>query len=509
MFIDIKRGLSTIYKNVKIRHYLCEMRWLYFLFLGGFSAVSLAQNSLPKTQESNVEKLTLEKCIQIALSNNLDVQLSAIANTSAEYDLLQSKLNLGPDINGTAGQYYQSGRSIDRFTNQYVQTTIGSNNFQIQGNWILFAGGQLRNAINQYKYNKLATEQDLLQVKQTICLNVSLAYLQCLQGREQQKAVAATVESSKNELDRVQKLLSAGAANEGALWSAKAQYLNNVSNYTQAENGYNSAVNTMKNLLMINSEVAVEISAEMPAVPQNKNEKYSLTELIDSAMNHRPDIKAAQFRLNASEFALKSAKGALLPSLTIGGNLNTVYSGNAKTVTGYSINGTQPIGYVKSTLEVVEAPSVSYTTKTIAFGNQIKVNFGQSFGATMSVPIYGKLQTHTQISQAKLSILRNEISLNKSVQNLKTDVTSAYINYTNSLAKYLALEETHKAQKKNLEFVQIRFQNGQASQFEMQSAQNTEINAYMNLISSNYEYIFRQLVLDFLINNQITNLSNK
>jgi outer membrane protein len=160
-------------------------------------------------------------------------------------------------------------------------------------------------------------------------------------------------------------------------------------------------------------------------------------------------------------------------------------------------------------MEIVEAPSLSYTTKTIAFGNQIKDNFGQSFGATMSVPIYGKLQTHTQISQAKLSILRNEISLNKTIQNLKNDVTSAYINYTNSLAKYLALDETHKAQKKNLEFVQIRFQNGQASQFEIQSAQNTEINAYMNLISSNYEYIFRQLVLDFLINNQITNLSSK
>ncbi len=485
------------------------MRRLFFLFLGGFSAVSMAQISLPKTQESNVEKLTLEKCIQIALSNNLDIQLSAIANTSAEYDLQQSKLNLGPDINGTAGQYYQSGRSIDRFTNQYVQTTIGSNNFQIQGNWVLFAGGQLRNAINQYKYNKLATEQDLLQVKQTICLNVSLAYLQCLQGREQQKAVAATVESSKNEVERIQKLLTAGAANEGALWSAKAQYLNNVSNYTQAENAYNSAINTLKNLLMINSDVTVEISAGIPAVPQNKNEKYLLTELIDSAMNHRPDIKAAKFRLNASEFALKSAKGAFLPSLTIGGNLNTVYSGNAKTVTGYSITGTQPIGYVKSSMEIVEAPTIAYTTKTIDFDKQIKDNFGQSFGATMSVPIYSKLQNHTQVSRAELSILRNEISLSKSIQNLKTDVTSAYINYTNSLAKYLALQETHNAQKKNLEFVQIRFQNGQASQFEMQSAQNTEINAYMNLISSNYEYIFRQLVLDFLINNQITNLSSK
>lgn len=477
------------------------MRWLRILMIGGIFSSLSAQTSKPIGVSENVEKFTLEKCMSIALNNNLDIQLSAIANSSAELDLQQSKLNLSPDINGTAGQYYQSGRSIDRFTNQYVQTTIGSNNFQIQGTWVLFAGGQLRNAINQFKYNKLATEQDLLQVKQTICLNVALSYLQCLQSKEQTNASAATVESSKIEVERVQKLLAAGTANEGTLWSAKAQYLNNVSNYTQAKNAYKTAINNLKNLLMLPSSATFELEESTPAVPQNTKYPYNLEELIDSAMSKRPDIKASQFRLSAAEFTLKSAYGTLLPTISVGGNLNTVYSGNAKSITGITMSGTQPIGYVKSNNEIVEAPVFNYSTKTIDFGKQIKDNFGQSFGATMSVPIYGKLQNHTQISRAKLSILRNKISLDKSVQNLRNDVTAAFVNYENSVAKFQALDETYSAQKKNLEFVQIRFQNGQASQFELQNAQNTEINAYLNLISSKYELIFRQMVLDAFIHN--------
>ncbi len=481
--------------------YLCVMRGLFLLcFIGAYSLV-LGQN-IPSIQpKKNVEKLTLNRCIELALSQNLDIQLSSISTQNADNEYSQSKFNLSPEISGNAGQYYQSGRSIDRFTNQFVQTTIGSNNFQLQGNWVLFAGGQLRNAVNQAKYNKFATEQDLIQTKQTVALNVALAYLQCLQAKEQEKVSQNTVNSNLLEVDRITKLLNSGMANEGMLWSAKAQYLNGVSLLTQATNAYKACVNGLKNLLMIQPEVEIELMEVGNIGVEKKLYPISLGELIDSAFAKRPEIKAAQYRVEAAQFSVKAAKGSLYPTLSIGGNLNTVYSDNAKTITGMSLIGSQTIGVVKNSLELVEAPLFAYNTQTIDFGKQVKDNFGQSFGATLSLPIYGKLQVHNQIKKAELGLLQNIISLKKNIQLVRNDVNTAYINYENSLSKFIALEETWNAQKKNLDFVKIRFSGGQATQFELQSAENANLSAYQNLISAKYELVFRKIFLDFIYRN--------
>lgn len=475
------------------------MRWITILFFGGIMANLSAQN---------VEKITLEKCIQLAFTKNYDVQLAAISESIATIDYQQSKYNLSPEISGSAGQYFQSGRSIDRFTNQYVQTTIGSNNFQLQANWTLFAGGQLRNNIQKLRFDKQASHLDLEQVKQNIALSVALAYLQCLQTKEQVEAAKSIATNGKLELDRLQKLLTAGATNEGAIWSAKAQYLNQISNLTQAENAKKSAYLNLKNLIQLDPKSEFELEVAAFDVPQKNKYPIDIQSLIDSATARRPEVAAAKARQESAIFTSKIAKGALLPTLSLGGNLNSVYSGNAKTITGFSIVGSQPIGYVKSNLEIVETPKLEYTTQTIEFGKQIKDNFGQSFGATLSIPIYGKLQTQTQINKANIGIIQSQIALEKSYMAVRNDVSNAYISFENSADKYFALKETYEAQRKNTEFVKIRFANAQASQFEIQTAENAENSAYQNLISAKYEFVFRKLVLDYFYNNQLSSLSN-
>lgn len=475
------------------------MRWITILFFGGIMANLSAQN---------VEKITLEKCIQLAFTKNYDVQLAAISESLAAIDYQQSIYNLSPEISGSAGQYFQSGRSIDRFTNQYVQTTIGSNNFQLQANWVLFAGGQLRNNIQKLRFDKQASHLDLEQAKQNIALSVALAYLQCLQTKEQVEAAKSIASNGKLELERLQKLLNAGATNEGAIWSAKAQYLNQISNLTQAENAKKMAFLNLRNLIQLDPNTVFDVEISNFNVPQKNKYPIDIQSLIDSATAKRPEVAAAKARYESAIFTSKIAKGALWPTLALGGNLNTVYSGNAKAITGYSIVGSQPIGYVKSSLEIVEAPKLEYTTQTIEFGKQIKDNFGQNFGATLSVPIYGKLQTQTQINKANIGIIRSQIALNKSFMAVRNDVSNAIVSFENSADKYFALKETYEAQRKNTEFVKIRFTNAQASQFENQTAENAENSAYQNLISAKYEFVFRKLVLDYMYNNQLSSLSN-
>ena len=68
----------------------------------------------------------LKRCIEVALKNNIEIQLGLINENSAEINYQQSLWNLAPSLSANGGQFYQSGRSIDRFSNQFVQKTVGN-----------------------------------------------------------------------------------------------------------------------------------------------------------------------------------------------------------------------------------------------------------------------------------------------------------------------------------------------------------------------------------------------
>ncbi len=463
-------------------------------------------NSQAQTTEiasPNKKTMSLLECIQLGIDRNLDIKSSQIQNNLAQLDYRQSIFNLGPDLNGSVGQFYQSGRSIDRFTNQFVQTTVGNTSLQAQMGWTVFAGGQIRNTIKQNRLNVQSTDLDMLQTRQNIALNISLQYLLCLQGKEQIKASISQVEYFAKELNRVQLINQEGGGNKGLVLNANAQLANAKSNLVSAENTLKSRLLTLKNMLRMEPSENIEVLPLEIPINENSEASYGLNQLMDSALARRPDYQSSLLKLRSSQLGLKVARGSLLPSLFIGGNLSSVYSDNAKTITNVTLAGTTPIGIVQGSGEIVEAPRFDYQTKTIAFGNQIRNNFGQSFGATLSVPIYSKLQNQTQISKSELAIAQAELNALRIKQNIYNDVSNAYIGFENAKAQYLGQKQNYEAQKQNLEFVQLRYNAGQSTPFELQLAINSEITAYQNFLASKYELILRELILDVMLTNNI------
>lgn len=468
-----------------------------------FSGINYAFAQSSSFASPNKKTMSLMECIQLGINRNLDVKMSQIQNQSAQLDYRQSLFNLGPDLNGSVGQFYQSGRSIDRFTNQFVQTTVGNTSLQAQVGWTVFSGGQLRNTIKQNRLNVQSTELDITQTRQNIALNISLQYLLCLQSQEQVKASASQIEYFSKELKRVQLINQEGAGNKGLVLNAQAQLSNAKSNLVQAENLYKSRVLTLKNMLMMEPTESLDVVPFEVAIAENNEILYGLNQLMDSALARRADYQSSLLKVRSSRLGLKVAKGSLLPSLFIGGNLSSVYSDNAKTITNVTLAGTTPIGVVQGSGAIVEAPRFDYQTQTIGFGNQIRDNFGQSFGATLSVPIYNKMATNTQISKSELAITQAELNALRIKQSVYNDVSTAYFGYENAKAQYLGQKENYEAQKQNLEFVQIRYQAGQSTPFELQLALNSEVSAYQNFLAAKYEFILRQLILDVMMTNNI------
>lgn len=446
----------------------------------------------------NTRKLGLAGCIDLALESNVDILLSDINRSQSEIDRQQSIWNLGPEVSFSGGQFYQSGRSIDRFTNQFVQETVGNSSVQLQSSWVIYAGGSLRKSVQRSKKQVQASALDYKQTQQNIVLSVALAYLQCLQSKELLKANESNEESLLQDQKRIEKMVISGAVNEGLLLSSKAQVAQANAQKVQIKNQHRSALLNLKNLLRIPISEIFDIEYSMTPAPDYVAYPAGLTEMIDSALSRRADYQSARLQLEALALSIGIAQAQLLPVLSIGGNLNSIYSDKSLNVTGIQITGMQPVGIVKGTNDIVEAPTFSYQTQTIDFTKQMRDNFGQSFGANLSVPIFGKRRAQNGVKSAKLGYAQQELNVIRTKQNAIVEVTNAYQSFSNAAMQYQAQRENHEAQRLNLEFVQKRFENGQATYFELQLAKNQELMAYQNFLSNKYEAALRNLILDVM-----------
>jgi outer membrane protein len=133
---------------------------------------------------------------------------------------------------------------------------------------------------------------------------------------------------------------------------------------TSAQNNKNVALQNLKQLIRLPQNQSLEPVTESLGDIESTF-PYTAQQLVDSILYKRPDYKAAKYRVASAEYGLRAAKGALLPTLSLGGSVSTVYSDNAKNVDGISAVGFSPIGRVQGTNEIVVPLALGSKSQTI------------------------------------------------------------------------------------------------------------------------------------------------
>ena len=132
------------------------------------------------SQPATQSRVTLRECVEAAITNNLQVRQSDLQMQTAAVNLNQSKANVIPDLFGNLGHGFNQGRSIDPFTNSYINQQITYANYSLSSTVVLFNGFQIKNLIRQNSLSYEANKMDLQQTKDNVTLNVILTYLQIL-----------------------------------------------------------------------------------------------------------------------------------------------------------------------------------------------------------------------------------------------------------------------------------------------------------------------------------------
>ena len=448
------------------------------------------------------EKWNLKQCIDYALENNISVRQQDVQARFAALTYNQSKLSRYPSLGFGNSMGLNTGRSVDRTTNQYTTQSIFYTGFQLQTNVDLFNFYSKKNTIEANRYENEAALASVERVRNDVALNVAGAYLQVLLNREQIGISRVQIEQTRAQLANTRKLVAAGSVPELNAAELEAQVARDSSNLVTAKGTEAQALLQLKALLNIDAGKPFDITTPpieaIPLEPLSELEPESVYKL---ALQNLPLQRVNTLRLKAAHKNEAAARGALYPSLSVGGSIGTNYSNikNVPQLVGTTVAGVTPVGVVKSTGDTVFAPNIvpNYTFYSDRFGNQFGNNLSNGVTLNISVPIFNGGVARTAVQRAKVNVRSFELQQEQDNQTLKQDIYKAYTDAITNIEKFNAANTSVALAQKAFDFSTKRYNIGLLNSIDLLTTQSNLYRAQLERSVAQFQYVFSMKVLEF------------
>jgi len=454
---------------------------LIFATLIAFSTASYSQQKI----------WSLEDCIRHAIENNIQIKQQGIQTEYQKNALELSKLKLLPSVNGSASHNYSLGRALDQTTYQFTDNqTVQSNNFYVGANLNLFNGLINYNTIKRTNYDLLSSQEDLKNFRDNIALTVAMDYLQILLNKELVAATENQLGITLQQIEKTKKLVDAGSVARGNLLQIEAQAANEELQLINIKNLLETSVLNITQLLELKTPEGFEVFVPNIGLDTNSLVAGNINEIYEIALGTRPEIKSSEFKLLASEYDVKIAKGGRSPRLSMSNSFSTGYSDIRKKVMGLDPVTLQPI------------------YGNYSFGDQVNDNINYGIGFSLNVPILNGWQVNKNIANSRLATENSQYALEGTKKTLYKNIQKAYTDAVAAMKKYNASLKAVVSTQESFRYTEQKFNVGMVTPVDYNAAKTQLLNAQSDMAQSKYEFIFKTKVLDFykgiplnLINN--------
>lgn len=394
----------------------------------------------------------LQKHIDTALENNLDVRIAVQNIVSAEAYLKQAKaayeptLSVGPNytfqtqsINTQFGQIIGERRYINQFD---ITATIG---------WEADIWGRLKSQQKAQLATYLGTLAAHKAVKSDLVASVASAYFQLLTFDDQKRIIQETITIRENNLETTKALKEAGVLTEVAVQQSQALVYNAKSLLIDIDTQIALLENTVSLLMGIPSQTIERSSLAAQKIPNSLAIGFPA-----NLLSNRPDVMQAEFNLiNAFELT-NEARAQFYPALRLTG------SGGVQSV---------DIDHLFS-VNSLFANVVGGLAQPILNRRQIKTNY--------------------EVSQANKETAY--LNFRKAVLNAGKEVSDA-IKVFSVQDSFIDLKKKElDSYKKSVDFSQELVNYGMANYLEVLNASVNSLNAELNI--SNAEYSKMKAAVD-------------
>ena len=413
---------------------------------------------------------SLRECCDYAVAHNISIKQQQNQCRQQELQLSTAKNARLPDLSAGASQNFSFGRGLTA-QNTYSNTNTSSTSFSLGTSVPLFTGFQIPNQIKLNQLNLEAATADLEKAKNDIRMQVAQAYVQILYDMEIAEVAHRQIGIDSAQVARLQAFVDNGRSSEAELSQQKATLANSRLTATQADNNTRLAILSLTQLLELPTPdgfmiVRPDIEEVNSSLSTLHSSLPSPDQIYAEALGVKPEILSQQLRLKGTEHSIKIAQAGNLPSLSLSGGLGTNY---------YTTSG----------------------FKSDAFGTQLKNNFSQYIGMSLSVPIFNRFQTRNNIRNARIEQENQQLQLDNTKKTLYKDIQQVYYNALNAQSKEQSSEQALQSTKDAFTLMQAKYENGKATITEFNEAKNTYLRAESDLVQARYENLYQQALIEF------------
>lgn len=441
---------------------------------------------------------TLQQCIDTALARNLLIRQRGLQIETAQVNYRQAQGQRLPGVSAGVEHGIQQGRSIDPFTNAYVNQQINYASYGVGGEVTLFNGLSLKNSARQTAYATDAARMDQQQERDDVTLDIILAYLQVLNNEDLVQISKAQVAVTQQQVERLEKLNKEGAISPPLLFDLRGQLKGEEVNVVNAVNAVQTSKLALLQLMNLPYDSATTLARAGIETTLNR---YPLTAdaVYQNAVDRLSMVKAASLRIRSAEASVRAARGQFYPTFSLSGNLASNYSSIAKreNLVGAADVATGAYVLVNGGKTPVMATQNNYVSQKIAYFDQVRNNVFTNVGFVMRVPLLNALQTRNRVKLAQINVKNAALVEENTKLQLRQAIDQAYLNLTNSWDRYNVLLEQVAAYGESFRAAEVRFNAGVGTSVDYMIAKGNYDRASLNLVVAKYDYVLRTKVLDY------------
>ncbi|HEV8083572.1 MAG TPA: TolC family protein [Chitinophagaceae bacterium] len=443
-------------------------------------------------------KLTLKEAIETGIKNNLLVNQSDLQMQREDVILKQSRATMLPNLNGFANHGTNNGRSIDPFTNGFINQNVNYASYSASSSLLLFNGSSLQNKIKSNRLGHEASQQELQLAKDNLTINVILAYLGVLSAEDILETSRSLSLVTVKQVERLNILNQSGAIPPSQYYDLKGQLANDQITIVDNQAALETAKLNLAQLLNIPYDKNMQLE-RMPLESFNISYNAEPDKIYQAALQQFAQVKAVHLRTESAEKNIRSIRGELYPTLSLSSDVNTNYSSVA--TQSVLLNS----AFVPSTDYVLvngsQVPVITkqdnFDTKKINYGSQLKNNKFTSFNLGLAIPIFNASRVRSRVKIAKIDFKNNELIEQNTKTELQQSIERAYVNFTSTADKYKILLDQVNSFQESFRAAEILFNSGATTSVPYLIAKNNLDRTNTNLIISKYDFVLRSKVLDY------------
>lgn len=411
---------------------------------------------------------TLAQCTAWAMEHNLTLAQQELSVERQEVEQNTARWAWLPQASGQAGENFNFGRGLGG-NNTYESGNSSTTSFSVGASMNLFDGGATYNQSKLSSLNLDAALQDLEKARDDIRVNVAQAYVQILYNYEILDVAREQIKIDSLQVERLEQLFLNGRSSVADVSQQKASLAQSHVTLTQAQNNLRASLLDLAQLLEL--EDWEHFSVVRPAVRMESVVIGNPDDIYLDALGIRPAIRAEEIRLEGTGRSVAIARSRYFPTLSISGGAGTNY---------YSNFGSTD------------------------FWGQLRNNFSEYVGVSLSIPIFSKFAIRNQVRTAKLNQLNQEVQLRRVKQNLYKEIQQAWNAAVAARAKWEASQAAAASAQDSFTLVQARYENGKANITEFNESRNQLLKTRSDAVQATYEYLFQSRLVNFYRGGELT-----